>query len=90
MKILNDDEVVDRATRWARLHASIKTREKMDAVLDGLSKADQRRVYLCGQRIACGLSVKVIPAPVSATPTPAVKPIDFAKQKSKSKGKKKK
>jgi hypothetical protein len=33
----------------------------MDTVLDGLSEADQRRVYLCGQRIAAGMSPKVIP-----------------------------
>jgi hypothetical protein len=61
--MLTDDEVLDRAKVWAHLHAKPQTRDKMDQVLDGLSSADQRRVYLCGQRIAGGLKPRVIPAP---------------------------
>lgn len=61
-KTLTDDEVIDRAKKWARLHRSEKTRARMDECLEGISTADQRRVYLCGQRIAVGLSIKVIPA----------------------------
>lgn len=71
MKILTDDEVKDRAAKWARLHRKPETRSKMDTALEGISQADQRRVYLCGQRIAAGLPAKVIPAPVSTT-APAV------------------
>lgn len=59
---LTDDEVIDRAKKWARLHRNEKTRARMDECLVGISIADQRRVYLCGQRIAVGLSIKVIPA----------------------------
>lgn len=61
-KPLTDDEVRERAGKWARLHRKPETRSRMDACLEGISKADQRRVYLCGQRIAAGLSPKVIPA----------------------------
>ena len=68
MKILTDDEVKDRAAKWARLHRKPETRSKMDTVLEGISQADQRRVYLCGQRIAAGMDAKVIPAPASAAP----------------------
>ena len=60
---LTDDEVWDRARDWAHLHAKPTTRNQMDAILEGLSSADQRRVYLCGQRIAGGLKPRVIPAP---------------------------
>lgn len=61
-KSLTDEEVVDRAKKWARLHRNPNTRARMDAVLEGISKADQRRVYLCGQRIVGGLPIKVIPS----------------------------
>ncbi len=61
-KDLTDDEVIDRAKKWARLHRNEKTRARMDECLAGISTADQRRVYLCGQRIAVGLSIKVVPA----------------------------
>ena len=73
MKILTDDEVKDRAAKWARLHRKPETRSKMDTCLAGISDADQRRVYLCGQRIAAGLPAKVIPAPASATPAATTK-----------------
>jgi len=59
---LSTEQVIDRATDWAHYHKSPSTRSKMDDVLDGLSKDDQRRVYLCGQRIAAGMSPKVIPS----------------------------
>lgn len=62
MKILTDDDVIDRAKKWARLHRNEKTRARMDEALEGISKADQRRVYLCGQRIVGGLPIKVIPS----------------------------
>jgi hypothetical protein len=65
--ILTDEEVAERAQRWARLHKNEKYRNKMDDVLVGLSAADQRRVYLCGQRMAGGLPLKVIPASPAAT-----------------------
>jgi hypothetical protein len=51
--------LIDRAHKWAALHRNPKTRDKMDDVLADLSKADQRRVYLCGQRIAGGLSARL-------------------------------
>lgn len=59
---LTDDEVVSRAERWARLHSNQKLRGRMDAVLEGLTDEDQRRVYLCGQRMVAGLPLKVVPA----------------------------
>ena len=62
MKTLTDDEVIDRAKKWARLHNNVRLRGRMDECLEGISKADQRRVYLCGQRIVGGLSIKVVPA----------------------------
>lgn len=61
-KVLTDDEVRDRASKWARLHNNVRMRDRMDEALEGLSEADQRRVYLCGQRIVGGLSPKVLPA----------------------------
>jgi hypothetical protein len=60
-KPLTEEEVVDRAKKWARFYRNEKTRARMDAVLEDLSKSDQRRVYLCGQRIVGGLPIKVIP-----------------------------
>lgn len=62
METLTDDQVAERAQRWAILHKQEKNRAKMDAVIEGLSPDDQRRVYLCGQRMAGGLPLKVIPA----------------------------
>lgn len=62
---LTDDEVIDRAKKFARLHKHEKTRGRMDECLAGLSEADARRVYLCGQRIAGGLTIKVIPSAVT-------------------------
>lgn len=61
-KDLTTEEVIDRAKKWARLHRNQNTRAKMDECLAGISTADQRRVYLCGQRIATGLPIKVVPA----------------------------
>lgn len=61
-KTLTDEEVLDRAERWARFHRKPETRSRMDECLKGLSQADQRRVYLCGQRVATGLAPKVLPA----------------------------
>ena len=63
MKFLTNDEVAERAQRWARFHKNEKYRDKMDEVLAGLNKIDQRRVYLCGQRMSGGLPLKVISAP---------------------------
>jgi len=62
MPSLTTEEVLDRAQRWARMHKVEKYRPKMDDLLKGLSEADQRRVYLCGQRISGGLPPKVLPA----------------------------
>jgi len=59
---LTDEEVLDRAERWARFHRKPETRGRMDECLKGLSEADQRRVYLCGQRVSTGLAPKVLPA----------------------------
>ena len=61
-KDLTTEEVIDRAKKWARLHRNQNTRSRMDECLAGISNADQRRVYLCGQRIATGLPIKVVPA----------------------------
>jgi hypothetical protein len=74
---LTNEQVVERARDWAQLHSKEKTRSKMDEVLEGLSSADQRRVYLCGQRIAAGLSAKVIPAaqPKEASNGKKTKPV---------------
>jgi len=62
METLTDDQVAERAQRWAILHKQQKNRDKMDAILDGLSAEDKRRVYLCGQRMVGGLPLKVISA----------------------------
>lgn len=62
MKSLTDEEVLDRAERWARFHRKPETRSRMDECLKGLTLDDQRRVYLCGQRVAGGLAPKIIPA----------------------------
>lgn len=59
---MNNDEVIEYARRWAKLHANPKLRGRMDNVIDGLSEEDARRVVLCGQRIAGGLTIKVVPA----------------------------
>lgn len=80
--MLTDDEVKDRAAKWARLHRKPETRTKMDECLAGISQADQRRVYLCGQRIAAGMDAKVIPAPASTT-TVATKKAAVTKEKKK-------
>ena len=48
----------DLAKRWAALHSNPKTRSKMDQLLVGLSEADQRKVYLDGQRISGGMPPK--------------------------------
>jgi hypothetical protein len=71
MQILTEEEVAARAQRWARFHGNIKYRDKMDEVLEGLSKADQRRVYLCGQRMVAGLPLKVLPAATGKEATSA-------------------
>ena len=51
-------DLLDRAKRWAALHSNPKTRSKMDQLLEGLSEADQRKVYLNGQRISKGMPPK--------------------------------
>lgn len=56
---LTDAQVIDLARDWARLHENPKTRDKMDAVVEGLSGADTRRVVLCGQRIRAGLTPRI-------------------------------
>jgi len=55
-----DSRLIEKAQEWARLHRNPETRSQMDRVLSGLSEADKRKVYLCGQRIAGGLSVKLV------------------------------
>ena len=62
MKTLTNEEVLECAERWARFHRKPETRARMDECLKGLIEADQRRVYLCGQRIVGGLAPKVLPA----------------------------
>jgi hypothetical protein len=59
---LTDDEVAERAQRWARFHSNAKYRSKMDSVLADLNDDDERRVRLCGQRMANGLPLKIIPS----------------------------
>jgi hypothetical protein len=59
---MDDDEVIDRAQRWARLHANPKLRGRMDTLLEDASEEDQRRIRLLGQRIAAGMSIKLVPA----------------------------
>ena len=88
MKILTDDEVLDRAGKWARFHRKPETRNRMDECLEGISKADQRRVYLCGQRIAAGIAPKVLPAPASNKETSNGKTKPKAKQAAKRRGSK--
>jgi hypothetical protein len=61
MEVVSDDKIRELAQRWALLHKLEKNRDKMDGVFKGLSESDQRRVYLCGQRISGGLSPKVLP-----------------------------
>jgi hypothetical protein len=56
---LTDEQIIERAREWSRLHLDPLTRGKMDAVLAGLSPADVRRVTLCGQRISGGLEPKI-------------------------------
>lgn len=56
---LTDAQIIDLAREWARLHENPKTRDKMDAVIEGLSGADARRIYLCGQRIRAGLTPRI-------------------------------
>ena len=74
--MITDEAVIERARDWANYHKNPKTRDKMDEALEGICVADQRRVYLCGQRIAAGMTAKVIPAPPSSTPKPpAPKPL---------------
>jgi len=55
-----DAGLVILARKWAELHVKPKTRDQMDDVLTGLSDADARRVILCGQRIAAGLTPKIV------------------------------
>jgi hypothetical protein len=59
MKDLEYEDIIDRAERWARFHSKPNLRNRMDECLEGITDADQRRVYLCGQRIAAGLKAKV-------------------------------
>jgi hypothetical protein len=59
---VTDDEIIAFAERWARLHANPKLRGRMDNLLAEASEDDQRRIRLCGQRIAAGLPVKLVPA----------------------------
>jgi len=52
------DPLLQKAQRWADLHANPKTRSKMDELLTGLTTEDAHRVVLNGQRIAAGLQPK--------------------------------
>jgi hypothetical protein len=63
---ITDEEVMSRAGRWAKLHSDPKLRGRMDKVIEDLSESDQRRVYLLGQRLAGGLSIKIVPATTEA------------------------
>jgi hypothetical protein len=55
----DDKRVRELAQQWADLHAKPKQRDKMDELLAGLPEPMQRKVILCGQRIAAGLSPKI-------------------------------
>ena len=59
---ISNDEVKDRAEKWVRFYRNLKWRNRMDEALAGLSDEDARRVYLCGQRMAGGLALKILPA----------------------------
>jgi hypothetical protein len=58
VEIDHRQDLLERAKRWAALHSDPKTRPKMDELLAGLSEADQRKVYLDGQRISKGMQPK--------------------------------
>jgi hypothetical protein len=73
MTTLTDDEVLSRAEKWARFHKKENLRGRMDEALQGISQADQRRVYLCGMRISGGLPPKVLPATNKAKAEPPAK-----------------
>jgi hypothetical protein len=47
------------AKKWVELHAKRKTRDQMDALLEGLPEPMQRKVYLLGQRLSAGLPYKI-------------------------------
>jgi hypothetical protein len=59
--VSSEDRLLSLARRWADLHSKPKQRDKMDEILVGLSEAEARRVILCGQRIASGLTPKIAP-----------------------------
>lgn len=52
-----------RAEEWARLHSNPRLRPEMDRLLEGLCPADQRTVYLNGQRLRAGMPYKIFPSP---------------------------
>jgi len=55
----HNELLIERAHEWAHFHRNPRSRDRMDEALKGLCKADQRKVYLCGQRIAAGLTVRL-------------------------------
>ena len=55
-----DAKIRALAQKWAELHAKPKQRDKMDELLANLSPETQRKIVLCGQRIAAGLSPKIV------------------------------
>jgi hypothetical protein len=57
---LDESELRHRAQRWAELHANPKTRAEMDSLLAGLTEAEQRTVYLNGQRLRAGMPYKPV------------------------------
>jgi hypothetical protein len=52
---MNEEQIKERATRWAALYRNPKSRPQMDDVLRGLNEAGRTLVILGGQRIAGGL-----------------------------------
>jgi len=54
-----DQQLIERARKWAQLWRNPKTRSRMDEALKGLSKPDERKVVLCGQRISAGLAPRI-------------------------------
>jgi hypothetical protein len=60
-KPLSDADIITLARHWARLHAKPSLRGAMDDLLKELPEPVQRKVILCGQRIAAGLPPKIAP-----------------------------
>lgn len=55
---MDNEEIITKAGKWVAYYKG-NQRGKMDTVLEGLTAGDRRKVVLCGQRIAGGLTAKV-------------------------------